>query len=75
MLPASKVQLTRRDLRTLIPALPFPDGFEFRLHLRKSSGVPETLHHPTLVITDPEEPPAPRVYFPETWLWDLVPVG
>ncbi|XP_016159843.1 PREDICTED: LOW QUALITY PROTEIN: alpha-2-macroglobulin-like protein 1 [Ficedula albicollis] len=22
-----------------------------------------------------EEPPAPRVYFPETWLWDLVPVG
>uniref|UniRef100_A0A803Y3U2 Alpha-2-macroglobulin like 1 n=1 Tax=Meleagris gallopavo TaxID=9103 RepID=A0A803Y3U2_MELGA len=22
-----------------------------------------------------EEPPAPRVHFPETWLWDLVPVG
>uniref|UniRef100_A0A8B9TBW4 Alpha-2-macroglobulin-like protein 1 n=1 Tax=Anas platyrhynchos TaxID=8839 RepID=A0A8B9TBW4_ANAPL len=22
-----------------------------------------------------EEPPAPRSYFPETWLWDLVPVG
>ncbi|NXN78808.1 A2ML1 protein, partial [Bombycilla garrulus] len=22
-----------------------------------------------------EEPPAPRMYFPETWLWDLVPVG
>ncbi|XP_064589426.1 alpha-2-macroglobulin-like protein 1 [Zonotrichia leucophrys gambelii] len=22
-----------------------------------------------------EEPPAPRTYFPETWLWDLVPVG
>ncbi|NXP19114.1 A2ML1 protein, partial [Scytalopus superciliaris] len=21
------------------------------------------------------EPPAPRTYFPETWLWDLVPVG
>ncbi|NWU69459.1 A2ML1 protein, partial [Pterocles burchelli] len=26
-------------------------------------------------ITDQEEPPAPRTYFPETWLWDLVPVG
>ncbi|NXO77723.1 A2ML1 protein, partial [Sitta europaea] len=24
---------------------------------------------------DGEEPPAPRTYFPETWLWDLVPVG
>ncbi|NXP76962.1 A2ML1 protein, partial [Ramphastos sulfuratus] len=23
----------------------------------------------------PKEPPAPRTYFPETWLWDLVPVG
>ncbi|NXK40208.1 A2ML1 protein, partial [Piprites chloris] len=22
-----------------------------------------------------EKPPAPRTYFPETWLWDLVPVG
>ncbi|NXI25590.1 A2ML1 protein, partial [Sterrhoptilus dennistouni] len=22
-----------------------------------------------------DEPPAPRMYFPETWLWDLVPVG
>ncbi|NXI85306.1 A2ML1 protein, partial [Rhipidura dahli] len=27
------------------------------------------------VIQDGEEPPAPRTYFPETWLWDLVPVG
>ncbi|XP_031989963.1 alpha-2-macroglobulin-like protein 1 [Corvus moneduloides] len=27
------------------------------------------------VIQDREEPPAPRTYFPETWLWDLVPVG
>ncbi|XP_041317826.1 LOW QUALITY PROTEIN: alpha-2-macroglobulin-like protein 1 [Pyrgilauda ruficollis] len=26
-------------------------------------------------IEDGEEPPAPRTYFPETWLWDLVPVG
>ncbi|XP_068852578.1 alpha-2-macroglobulin-like protein 1 [Aphelocoma coerulescens] len=27
------------------------------------------------IIQDREEPPAPRTYFPETWLWDLVPVG
>ncbi|XP_067412400.1 alpha-2-macroglobulin-like protein 1 [Emydura macquarii macquarii] len=31
------------------------------------------------VLPSPEpsilEEPAPRVYFPETWLWDLVPVG
>ncbi|NWY36389.1 A2ML1 protein, partial [Sylvia atricapilla] len=26
-------------------------------------------------IEDKDEPPAPRIYFPETWLWDLVPVG
>ncbi|XP_066193041.1 alpha-2-macroglobulin-like protein 1 [Sylvia atricapilla] len=26
-------------------------------------------------IEDKDEPPAPRTYFPETWLWDLVPVG
>ncbi|NXR78365.1 A2ML1 protein, partial [Pycnonotus jocosus] len=26
-------------------------------------------------IEDHVEPPAPRTYFPETWLWDLVPVG
>ncbi|NXO52697.1 A2ML1 protein, partial [Aramus guarauna] len=27
------------------------------------------------VVTAQEEPPAPRTYFPETWLWDLVPMG
>ncbi|XP_009950303.1 PREDICTED: alpha-2-macroglobulin-like protein 1, partial [Leptosomus discolor] len=27
------------------------------------------------VQEEPPEPPAPRTYFPETWLWDLVPVG
>ncbi|XP_058676412.1 alpha-2-macroglobulin-like protein 1 [Ammospiza caudacuta] len=27
------------------------------------------------LIEGGEEPPAPRTYFPETWLWDLVPVG
>ncbi|NWH17594.1 A2ML1 protein, partial [Grus americana] len=27
------------------------------------------------LVTAQEEPPAPRTYFPETWLWDLVPMG
>ncbi|NWI23554.1 A2ML1 protein, partial [Sula dactylatra] len=27
------------------------------------------------VVAAQEEPLAPRTYFPETWLWDLVPVG
>ncbi|NWU56122.1 A2ML1 protein, partial [Dromas ardeola] len=27
------------------------------------------------IVPAQEEPPAPRTYFPETWLWDLVPVG
>ncbi|NWQ99002.1 A2ML1 protein, partial [Paradoxornis webbianus] len=26
-------------------------------------------------IEEEDVPPAPRTYFPETWLWDLVPVG
>ncbi|NXI17947.1 A2ML1 protein, partial [Irena cyanogastra] len=30
---------------------------------------------PDIPDKDGEEPPAPRTYFPETWLWDLVPVG
>ncbi|KFO88730.1 Alpha-2-macroglobulin-like 1, partial [Buceros rhinoceros silvestris] len=38
-------------------------------------GPREGLRYPTPVIADQEEPPAPRMYFPETWLWDLVPVG
>ncbi|NXS87567.1 A2ML1 protein, partial [Erpornis zantholeuca] len=44
----------------------------------RNSGVPVVLAAPRpgiLVIEDREEPPAPRTYFPETWLWDLVPVG
>ncbi|NXI62426.1 A2ML1 protein, partial [Anseranas semipalmata] len=34
-----------------------------------------TLMRQPLVGPVQEEPPAPRTYFPETWLWDLVPVG
>ncbi|NXO19391.1 A2ML1 protein, partial [Oriolus oriolus] len=43
-----------------------------------SANVPVLLSVPSTDIRvgeDQEEPPAPRTYFPETWLWDLVPVG
>ncbi|NXW04218.1 A2ML1 protein, partial [Fregetta grallaria] len=36
--------------------------------------VPEEMGYLTLT-TAQEEPLVPRTYFPETWLWDLVPVG
>ncbi|NXQ99327.1 A2ML1 protein, partial [Sagittarius serpentarius] len=40
-----------------------------------SHAVPKVMDHSIPVVAAQEEPPAPRVYFPETWLWDLVPVG
>ncbi|KGL92311.1 Alpha-2-macroglobulin-like 1, partial [Charadrius vociferus] len=33
------------------------------------------MNHPSPAAAVQEEKPAPRTYFPETWLWDLVPVG
>ncbi|KAM6115011.1 alpha-2-macroglobulin-like protein 1 [Phoenicopterus ruber ruber] len=44
-------------------------------YLMKQTHVPEVMDRGTLAIAGQEEPPAPRTYFPETWLWDLVPVG
>ncbi|NXS76044.1 A2ML1 protein, partial [Pandion haliaetus] len=38
-------------------------------------GVPKVTDHGIPGVAVQEEPPAPRTYFPETWLWDLVPVG
>ncbi|NWV71071.1 A2ML1 protein, partial [Malurus elegans] len=43
-----------------------------------SNIVPEVMSTPNLAFPgsqDQQQPPAPRTYFPETWLWDLVPVG
>ncbi|NXE82171.1 A2ML1 protein, partial [Cochlearius cochlearius] len=59
--------------------LPGPRG----QHSRLQSYVPEVMNRGAPEVTDggtpvaavQEEPPAPRMYFPETWLWDLVPVG
>ncbi|XP_059686166.1 alpha-2-macroglobulin-like protein 1 [Gavia stellata] len=59
-------------------------GFDFYVtYLRKGiddpnvmyHGVPEVMDGGIPVVAVQEEPPAPRTYFPETWLWDLVPVG
>lgn len=76
--------------RTLISALPFPGGFDSRITYRlKESSVPEAVNHgapevmhgrsPVMAVQEEppvqEESPSPRTYFPETWLWDLVPVG
>ncbi|NWQ90632.1 A2ML1 protein, partial [Burhinus bistriatus] len=64
-----------RDLWTLISALPLPGGFEPQIYyLRKEIGS-KVMDGGMPVVSVQEEPPAPRTYFPETWLWDLVPVG
>ncbi|XP_074834771.1 alpha-2-macroglobulin-like protein 1 [Carettochelys insculpta] len=40
--------------------------------MREDSLLVNTLPEP---VSSAEEEPLPRAYFPETWLWDLVPVG
>ncbi|KFQ96632.1 Alpha-2-macroglobulin-like 1, partial [Nipponia nippon] len=49
-------------------------------YLPRETNVPELMTHAVAKLTNhvgavQEERPAPRTYFPETWLWDLVPVG
>ncbi|XP_014740296.1 PREDICTED: alpha-2-macroglobulin-like protein 1 [Sturnus vulgaris] len=46
-------------------------------YVRESSIIPELaeVSNKAFPVEGGEEPPAPRTYFPETWLWDLVPVG
>ncbi|NXI35586.1 A2ML1 protein, partial [Galbula dea] len=60
-----------------LPGLPGPVGsFDFiPSFVRLRGGFPLAMNHPTPGSAAQEEPPAPRTYFPETWLWDLVPVG
>ncbi|KAM6108015.1 alpha-2-macroglobulin-like protein 1 [Pterocles gutturalis] len=57
-------------------------GVEFQVaYLLPETDVSKTMDRRVFQITalgspaNQEEPPAPRTYFPETWLWDLVPVG
>ncbi|KAI1230189.1 hypothetical protein IHE44_0010152 [Lamprotornis superbus] len=46
-------------------------------HVRSSNIIPELVEvsSQAFPVEGGEEPPAPRTYFPETWLWDLVPGG
>lgn len=67
-----------RNPRTLISALPLLG----EVLLSSAHPVRYRMSFPavaTRILDVPppiqEEPPAPRSYFPETWLWDLVPVG
>ncbi|NWU82463.1 A2ML1 protein, partial [Onychorhynchus coronatus] len=44
-------------------------------HMREIKDILLPERGPSPDTDSQEEPPAPRTYFPETWLWDLVPVG
>ncbi|XP_063260980.1 alpha-2-macroglobulin-like protein 1 [Prinia subflava] len=70
---------TREDCLPRIPiGLPEPRYFMLSSSVPVSGAVPETpmLFSPGIPASeDRNEPPAPRTYFPETWLWDLIPVG
>ncbi|NXW38420.1 A2ML1 protein, partial [Phaetusa simplex] len=46
---------------------------DYHLHIETDAG--EGMGRSGIPVPVQEEPPAPRTYFPETWLWDLVPVG
>ncbi|NXQ79668.1 A2ML1 protein, partial [Nyctibius grandis] len=51
-------------------------GFHHHVYyMRKETDMPLITSSGPSVDSVQEEPPAPRTYFPETWLWDLVPVG
>ncbi|NWY51151.1 A2ML1 protein, partial [Chionis minor] len=65
-----------------VPGLAGPPGAGVAFHRRMNyltaeNSDPELTDSGILVGSVQKEPPAPapRTYFPETWLWDLVPVG
>ncbi|NXQ37577.1 A2ML1 protein, partial [Alaudala cheleensis] len=69
---------TREDCPVKIPivGLPGPGGEHSPCAEKKELVATRTMLRPDPPgIEDEDEPPAPRTYFPETWLWDLVPVG
>ncbi|NXD88020.1 A2ML1 protein, partial [Halcyon senegalensis] len=60
-----------------LPGIPGPWAFR-DIHssaVIMENSVPRLMASPLPEKLFKEEPPAPRTYFPETWLWDLVPVG
>ncbi|NWS22048.1 A2ML1 protein, partial [Pachyramphus minor] len=59
-----------------LPGAKGPRGqYSLRLTLLSPVRRKEQVASPGSYIDNQEKPPAPRTYFPETWLWDLVPVG
>ncbi|NXP42511.1 A2ML1 protein, partial [Leiothrix lutea] len=70
---------TKGDCQPRIPLVgssPGGPGVQTRYFVLSSSVPVEGVSSPVVSDTKEEdEPPAPRTYFPETWLWDLVPVG
>ncbi|NXM57886.1 A2ML1 protein, partial [Illadopsis cleaveri] len=71
---------TRGDCSPMIPlvGLAGPGGPVAQPnYVLLSSSVPVARESSAAIpaIKEEDEPPAPRTYFPETWLWDLVPVG
>ncbi|NXN07665.1 A2ML1 protein, partial [Indicator maculatus] len=55
--------------------LPGPRGDLIQRNIWLTGAAPEVRKNFIPDHAVPEEPPAARTYFPETWLWDLVPVG
>ncbi|XP_071433176.1 alpha-2-macroglobulin-like protein 1 [Pithys albifrons albifrons] len=66
-----------RPIRFKLPLLGGSSGglsaFSSPLYQRES--IQLSMASPSSGTDEQQEPPAPRMYFPETWLWDLVPVG
>ncbi|NXQ14017.1 A2ML1 protein, partial [Peucedramus taeniatus] len=71
-------------LEFLIVGMPGPGGEHSPSAGKSKELVARVMEYPEVMtafsptisdIEDEEELPVPRTYFPETWLWDLVPVG
>ncbi|XP_068026680.1 alpha-2-macroglobulin-like protein 1 isoform X2 [Melanerpes formicivorus] len=58
-----------------LPGAPAPRGDPSHMDLLVMAATSEAKNDLIPEHAVPEKPPAPRTYFPETWLWDLVPVG
>ncbi|NXR70243.1 A2ML1 protein, partial [Rhadina sibilatrix] len=65
--PGGEITYRSPVLNSFIPEVGFSPDIPTTLVIPDILDIPDT--------EDRDEPPAPRTYFPETWLWDLVPVG
>ncbi|NWQ67152.1 A2ML1 protein, partial [Neopipo cinnamomea] len=68
----TKKNCPQRRFLVGMPGSPGPRG-DFTL--RRAGDFQVFASRPRPDTDNQEKPPAPRTYFPETWLWDLVPVG